>query len=162
MDTEPSKGSLPKSKPPNRIDSKVPTQSSMHGRPSSGLSNLIFERQFGMVWTNQETLRTLFSGGASPKIKTFFSEIRSSYFKHVIGTLMAKKPHWRSWIDRASQSQWHSQKTIAPTGRSATFWWQDLGSQTYPKARMPDVIPQATHWMDQREKNQHRHEGPEP
>ena len=37
---DPSRGSRPRSTPPNNMDSKVESQSSMHGSPSSGASNL--------------------------------------------------------------------------------------------------------------------------
>lgn len=57
----PSRGSRPNSMPPSNIDSKVPTQSDTHGRPSSGLSNL-GQTGWCFKWIEMEELVRVASG----------------------------------------------------------------------------------------------------
>ncbi len=83
---EQSNGSRPRSKPPNKMDSAVWSQSVTTGRPSSGLSNLFWVKHInGFYQVLAKSIVFVFLGVGKLKQKP---DNKKSGRKHVIGSLV--------------------------------------------------------------------------
>ena len=97
---EQSNGSRPRSKPPNKMDSAVWSQSVTTGRPSSGLSNLFWVKHInGFYQVLAKSIVFVFLGVGKLKQKP---DNKKSGRKHVIGSLVVSLS-----IDGSSSLTYH-------------------------------------------------------